>query len=332
MKLMPAFLAVCMLSTASVLSQEIEASLAETREQACLELVQAMESPTTDKKQLASELKKSKAKHLQWADEHPDITLIRYVAGLACIFDEQPVEALPHYKAAYEASGRNATIGMHYSLALQIAKQPINALAIARQIATDNPQVIQLQMLAATHLIGVQKYREAQAILSKYLGTDIPKPNQGYATILQSLGVCQLYLEKTGEAVSTLEQAVGYFPGAVRILTSLAEAQLKSGETTEAIKNLNAALKINRNSTATLYWMGVAQQQKGDPDAMSFFRRARVAGEKDLKINSDNGKDHYLLYQICVKLEASKDAAKYKKQAADLHFTFEAPWAAGVKH
>ena len=159
----------------------------------------------------------------------------------------------------------------------------------------------------------------------EYAGTN-GRPNEDQAIIWRSVGTCELYLGHNKQAIETLEEADRFFGDVVRIKMPLAEACLKVGQIDKAKNYLRESLKVNPNHAATLYWLGVILEQEGKPDAEKYYRDALAAGEKGLKINSDNGSDHFLLYQIFSKLGEKDRAEVYRKQAADLHFTFEAPW------
>jgi tetratricopeptide (TPR) repeat protein len=216
-------------------------------------------------------------------------------------------------------------------LALKASKKTIESLEVAKALAEKNPRHAALQIAYAVALMGVQKYDEAYPILTNLSKLKVPAPNENYAVIIAALGECQLYLGKHGEASISLNEALKHIPNAARFMVILGEVQVKSGKFDLAKANLEQALGINSSYDRALYLLRLLSEKENSDRARLYYEKALEAGEKGIEIVSDNGSEHYMLYQICQRLGMQEKAEEYKKSAAELHFTHEAPWKPGVK-
>jgi tetratricopeptide (TPR) repeat protein len=109
------------------------------------------------------------------------------------------------------------------------------------------------------------------------------------------------------------------------------ESKLKSGQIDLAESNFIRAVEINNTYPSPLYYLGVISEKKDPDEARQYYQKALTEAEKRLRANSERGSDHYLLFQICQRLGLQEKAEQFKKSAAELHFTHEAPWKPGVK-
>jgi tetratricopeptide (TPR) repeat protein len=222
-------------------------------------------------------------------------------------------------------------VGLLYVLALKISKAPVEALSISEELSRANPEVVPLRVMFAANLMGIQEYGKAYEMLIQLRTNNIPPPNKDYGTVLWMIGRCELYLGRHEDAVRSLEEALEYVNDAVTFLTSLGEAYVKTGDTARAKEKLTRALDLNASYPDALYWMGVCTEPEDMPKAIAYFEKTLKEGEARLQTNSDNGADHYLLYLTCQKLGDLKKTEKYKKAAAELKVTFDAPWKEGLE-
>lgn len=307
---------ICSVCQAATLSE----AECENQANAVLTLFQLSPSKSTEQKFLSYQNRLE-----EWAATYPDNARIRFAAGTAQMLSGDNAKSVEHLKTAYNSSG-DAQIGFTYSLVLKINRQPTQAIAVIRELVTINPNLPQLRIALAMSLKGVQQYLEAYEILTASKRQVVRRPNEDYAVLLESLGECELYLGKHDQAIATLNDADSYLPDSARIVQSLSEALLKSNRTDDAEFQLHRALKLNESMPETHYCLGLILEGGDANKARSHFERALMEGEKRMKINSDNGSDHYLLYLVCEKLGKNEEAEEYKKTAAELHYTYEAPW------
>jgi tetratricopeptide (TPR) repeat protein len=259
-----------------------------------------------------------------WAKAYPGNPTIRYATGLALFSADDPRLAVEHLQAAYEISG-DAQVGYLYSLALKIDRRPHDSIKILRELVAGHPQLQQLKTLLAMHLIGVQEYKEAYQLLKPLRRPGITRPNDDYAALLGSLGECELHMGEHDAAISTLQDAESYLPNAVTTINLLGEAHFKNGDFAAAETEFNRSFKRNSNVPETLYFLGLLSEKRDAQKAAEYFRKALSEGEKGMKINSDNGSDHYLLYLVCEKLHENEKAKQYKETAKALGYTRAAP-------
>ena len=299
-----------------------EESVESTRTRACAVLIEAFEDKSRSQAHSSRSLISKKDELTAWAFEHSNNPTILYAAGLACLMSEDVREALPYLEKAYITSRHNPAIGNTYSLALKIGKQPMKSMMIARQISEENPESPLLSFSYAMQLQAVQDYKEAIVAFKKSL--EGIRSRKERAIVYGRIGICELYQGQHQLAISLIEQAEKVDSGDVRRLVPYAEAYIKSGRTSEAKDVLRRLLKINGDVPGSLYWTAFILEAEGKPNARKYYRKALVAAEESLV--EDSGAEHYLLFQICSKLGDNHKAEMYKKQAAELHFTFEAPW------
>lgn len=292
----------------------------ESQSQALLTLFRLGPGKTTEQRIV------SKSDKLEeWAAVYPNNARIRHAAGVAQFLSEDSAKAVKHFAAAYESSS-DAQIGFLYSLALKINRQPLKSIEVLRDLVKDNSNLPNLRSALAATLKCVQQYDEAYQILTSLRKPGTPRPNEDYASLLWRLGECELFLGKHEQAIATLKEADSYSPDSAAIVQSLAEAHLKSDQPIEAENQLRRALKLNDSMPESHYYLGVLIEPRDHREAQALYQRALVEAEKRMKINSDNGSDHFLLYLICEKLGQNEKAKEYKKTAEQLHFTYEAPW------
>jgi tetratricopeptide (TPR) repeat protein len=297
----------------------VEVGTEEQCEQQAVELLENWQSAEGRKT-----LETRKDEISKWADAYPNNTAIRYAAGLAFFAADEPSKATSHLKVAYDASG-DAQVGFLYSLALKIDRKPLESIKVLRDLVARYPQAPQLSIALATALIEVQEYDEAYRILEPARRPGTPRPNGDYAAILLNLGTCELFMGKHDAAIATLRDADTYLPNAALIINRLAEAYFKRGDLRNSEAEFQRALKINDKIPSTLFHLGLITEDRDAQKAAAYFSEALHEGEKRMKINSDNGSDHYLLFLICEKLGQKEKAAQYKETAKSLGFTKPAP-------
>lgn len=310
---------ICMTSIA----QETGSYL-EDRELFCRELLESLEDSTTNMELMTRTIAGERDRLNEWASKHPNSTAIRRTTGMAYVFAGDFPSALPHLKTAYENSPGDTRIASSYSFALVMNKQPLESLAVNKRLADENPQDITLKFVMAGSLMAVQRYDEAKKALEECRKL-APYTSAKYkAYFIGHIGVCDLYLGNHRQAIASIERAERLKSGDIQRLAPLAEAYIKSGQYSKATQVLTKLLRIEDNYPPALYWSGVLLELQEQSYAEQYFRKALAATKSDFVPRS--GHDFHLLNQIYAKLGETEEAVKAEKQAAELHFTFEAPW------
>ena len=92
----------------------------------------------------------------------------------------------------------------------------------------------------------------------------------------------------------------------------------------KADEALDKAISLGPNGPSSLYYKGIVLQKQNMPELANEAFEKTYNSEKPML--RQNGEDYYLMYQICQKLSKKDEAEQYRKEAADLSFTYEVPW------
>jgi|GEM_PF-3076834 len=277
-------------------------------------------------KENAQQVAARKDQLIQWAKAYPNNAFIVYATGLANLAADDVIGSLKYMKSAYEASNHNQAVGAVYGLTLKMAGKPRQAVAVMRQLHQENPDVLILRLNLTWYLMCVQEYREALDIYEDIQKGGIGGTDEDRAIILMNKGQCELYLGQHEAAINTLEQANQLLPNAALVLQLLGEAYLRKGDTDKARTHLQQVLSINPEVPRTIYLLGLGAKQDDPAKAQTYFEKALKYGKTRVADGSDNGHEYFLLYEVCAELGLNEQAQTYRKQAANLHFTFSPPW------
>jgi tetratricopeptide (TPR) repeat protein len=241
--------------------------------------------------------------------------------------EDQTKSALQHMDKAYFLSNKDFGVGTMYVLALKINKQTTKAYDLAKQIADVHPEAPQAKMLLATCATTIQKYDEALSnveTLLKIAPPNLPPKDRSAMLLLQA--ICHMYKGDHAKAIALLEKSLVIAPNFAVNLTTLGEAYLKSGDVKNAKLNFEKALAINPKIPKALYVKGIIAEKEGNSElAKKSFEDAYAYGKPRAR---DNGEDYYLVYLACEKLGKTAEAQSFKSDAAQLNYTYDAPWTA----
>ena len=235
---------------------------------------------------------------------------------------------LINIEKAYSLSLKNVHIGETYIDALVTNKQPLKAVETSKELLAMYPSDFALQQETAALEVFIQKYDDASAILEPL--AQIPPwslPDGDNETVLLNLGVCYLYEGHYSQAVDTFESLNKRYPPSVAVLTYLGETYIKSNNFEKGVSCIDQALSIAPDCPPTLFYKGVCLEKSGDlKAAQKSFEKAYALLKEFTDKNCHAGGSYYLLFQISQKLSKNDEASKYKAEAAQLLFTYEAPW------
>lgn len=259
------------------------------------------------------------------AKTYPDSSVIHFALAICYISQGDKIAALKTIEKAYTLSNQDPGVGIMYSFALKINKQPLKAYLLNKEMVKLHPETPQLHLLLATIEITIQKYDEATKILEALLRkapADVTA--QDRSTLLYSAGICYLFAGKHEKAIETLENALASTPKMGSAFALMGEAHLKLGHLENASAYLDKALAINPAYPKALYYKGLCFEKTGHPEkARMIFEEAFTSGKNYL---GDNGEDYYLMYLVSQKVSKQEEGDNYRKQAAQLMFLNEAPW------
>lgn len=257
--------------------------------------------------------------------DFPNDPLIHFALAICYLGQDQHEAAITNLEAAYKTSNKNAGIGIMYALALKMNKQPLKAYKLDHEMVALHPDIPQLQISLAVLDMTIQKYDEAIAIieaLQQKAPTNLPAQDRSVLFMMQ--GTCYLYKGEYSRAIGALEKSEAIMPDMAVDLTVLGEAYLKDGDLKKAGETLDKALAINPRIPSALYYKGIYYEKTNHPElAQKNFQDAYTYGKQRL---NDNGEDYYLMFLTSEKLGKTDEGTTYKAEAANLSFTYEAPW------
>jgi tetratricopeptide (TPR) repeat protein len=258
-------------------------------------------------------------------ETYPEDATIHFALGTCYMMQENKAMALRSLEKAYRYSNKNPQYGSAYALALKMNQQLDQAYRVSKELVEAHPQAPRLQIGLAVLDVTIQKYDEALSILDPLLRR-APKnlPGSDKATLLLMRGTCQLYKGQHQEAIRSLEESLSNFTNSAVIMNVLGHAYLKAGRVEQAQVMFDKTLKINPRIPSALFYRGLGYERAGQAAAAKkCFEDSYAFGKQRL---DDNGENTYLMVMVCEKLSRPDEAAKYRKEAADLMFTYDAPW------
>lgn len=260
------------------------------------------------------------------AKDGPDDPIVYYALAMCYIAQENKTAMLTNIEKAYALAPNDPGICIGYALALKMNKQVAKAFEIQRQLASAQPNSPGIQCGLATLEMTIQKYDDAIAVLETLLGKAPPNLAPADKSLLHAmLGACYHFKGQPSKSIPLLEESLTENPKLIIALAALGEAYLKSNNIEKAGPILDQALAVNSNYAKALYYKGCFLEKMGDAKAAhDAYQDTYTKGKAYL---SDNGEDYYLMYLVCQKLSKADEAQKYKTEAADLLFTYEAPWS-----
>ena len=229
---------------------------------------------------------------------------------------------------AYSLSKKNPGIGLFYGSALQMNGQPLQAYNLEKELLLLYPDDLPVKFSLATLETSIQKYDESIAILEPLIKTPPPSlAGKDNRELLWPLGKCYLYKGDYTKAIGAFQGALNQIPFNVPVLAALGETYLKVGDLENARVTLDKALDLNPNAERALFYKGLVLEKTGDVKAaQANYQKAYSILKQYLDKDGQNGEDYYLMFLICQKLSKNEEGAKYKAEAAQLLYTYEAPW------
>lgn len=241
--------------------------------------------------------------------------------------NKQNAAALTEVEQAHNLAPQEAMYAYYYGLCLKENWRPVEAREILKAVSLGMGKPYEVEKLVQEMDMAIQDYQNAEIELNYFLDETGMPGAADYSTVMSDMGYILLFRGEYDQAIEFFKESLNGFPDNFIAKTRWAETLIKSGKVQEGITLLDEVLKDSQHYTEALYYKALGLELLGkNTEAATYYKQAYSIGVEDLKTYSTNGRDHYILSQICTKLGLKAEAEKYLANAHKLHYTYEAPF------
>lgn len=242
--------------------------------------------------------------------------------------NKQYADALKEVEQATHLAPQEAMYAYYYGLSLKDNWRPVEAREVLKAVSIGMGKPYEVEKIVQSLDMSIQDYDSAEAELNYFLDETGMPSAADYSTVMSDMGYILLFRGKYADAIEFFKESLNGFPDNFIAKTRWAEALIKSGKVQEGLTMLDTVLKDSQHYTEALYYKGLALELLGKADeAATYYKQAYTTGAEELKSINTDGRDHFILSQICTKLGLKVEAQNYLANAQKLHYTYEAPFA-----
>lgn len=176
----------------------------------------------------------------------------------------------------------------------------------------------------------MQDYEVALPILLSSLDRvdkESSNPKQDRSIFLSEIGNVYNHLGEYEKSISYLTESIKLLSTNLVAKARFAEAKMKTGKVSEGLTLLEEVLKKNPQSGEFHYLKGLALELTGKTtEARASFEKAYSYLKEGIKTSDDDGREHFLMAQCCLKLGLKDEAQLYLNNAKQLLYTYEPPF------